>query len=162
MFSNLRGCDGQRVFFNGCSCIALNGGILNRSQQFGLSEVVSVCNCSCFNYSHQLQYRNNDCYNLQPCLTKLFAGSGCCDSGLGGHPNIQKRLPFTYAWGREQPVLSSSQCRVFTFIGKGRISTHRTTHWVGLPFTSTGNSTWPCVLALGLSQVSCLNGRQQI
>lgn len=42
MFSNLRGCDGQRVFFNGCSCIALNGGILNRSQQFGLSEVEVV------------------------------------------------------------------------------------------------------------------------
>jgi hypothetical protein len=40
LFSNLRGCDGQRVYFNGCSCIALNGYIVNRSQQFGLQEVV--------------------------------------------------------------------------------------------------------------------------
>ncbi|XP_046994472.1 glutamine-dependent NAD(+) synthetase [Schistocerca americana] len=42
LFSNLRGCDGQRMYFNGCSCIALNGGILNRSQQFSLSEVEVV------------------------------------------------------------------------------------------------------------------------
>ncbi|XP_066992905.1 glutamine-dependent NAD(+) synthetase isoform X2 [Anabrus simplex] len=39
MFSNLRGCDGQRVYFNGCSCIAVNGAILNRGQQFSLQDV---------------------------------------------------------------------------------------------------------------------------
>lgn len=42
LFSNLRGCDGQRVYFNGCSCIAINGYIVNRSQQFGLQEVEVV------------------------------------------------------------------------------------------------------------------------
>lgn len=40
VFSNLRGCDGQRVYFNGCSCIAVNGHIINRSKQFALDEVV--------------------------------------------------------------------------------------------------------------------------
>lgn len=43
VFSNLRGCDGQRVYFNGGSCIALNGHILNHSKQFALQEVVSIC-----------------------------------------------------------------------------------------------------------------------
>ncbi|KAJ8897399.1 hypothetical protein PR048_002745 [Dryococelus australis] len=43
MFSNLRGCDGQRIYFNGCSTVALNGQILNRSAQYALQEVVSVC-----------------------------------------------------------------------------------------------------------------------
>lgn len=41
IFSNLRGCDGQRVYFNGGSCITLNGNILNHAQQFALQEVVS-------------------------------------------------------------------------------------------------------------------------
>lgn len=41
LFSNLRGCDGQRLYFNGGSCIALNGHILNHSIQFSLQEVVS-------------------------------------------------------------------------------------------------------------------------
>jgi len=40
MFSNLRGCDGQRILFNGASCIALNGQIIGRTRQFSLEEVV--------------------------------------------------------------------------------------------------------------------------
>uniref|UniRef100_A0A182U6G3 Glutamine-dependent NAD(+) synthetase n=1 Tax=Anopheles melas TaxID=34690 RepID=A0A182U6G3_9DIPT len=39
LFSNMRGCDGQRVYFNGCSAIALNGSIIARGRQFALSEV---------------------------------------------------------------------------------------------------------------------------
>jgi NAD+ synthase (glutamine-hydrolysing) len=39
MFSNLRGCDGQRVWWGGNSAIALNGDIVARSKQFSLSDV---------------------------------------------------------------------------------------------------------------------------
>jgi NAD+ synthase (glutamine-hydrolysing) len=39
MFSNLRGCDGQRVWWGGNSAIALNGDIISRSKQFSLSDV---------------------------------------------------------------------------------------------------------------------------
>ncbi|KAG7207960.1 hypothetical protein KM043_009544 [Ampulex compressa] len=39
MFSNLRGCDGTRLYFNGASFITVNGQILNRSKQFALEEV---------------------------------------------------------------------------------------------------------------------------
>jgi len=39
MFSNLRGCDGQRVYFNGCSNISVNGAMVARTKQFGLEDV---------------------------------------------------------------------------------------------------------------------------
>lgn len=39
LFSNLRGCDGQRVYFNGCSAIALNGDVISRAKQFSLQDV---------------------------------------------------------------------------------------------------------------------------
>lgn len=39
LFSNLRGCDGQRVYFNGCSMVALNGEIIARAKQFALEDV---------------------------------------------------------------------------------------------------------------------------
>lgn len=39
LFSNLRGCDGQRVWWTGNSAIALNGDIVARSKQFSLSDV---------------------------------------------------------------------------------------------------------------------------
>ncbi|XP_074025874.1 NAD synthetase [Leptinotarsa decemlineata] len=42
VYSNLRGCDGQRVYFDGVSCIALNGHMLTRAQQFALAEVEVV------------------------------------------------------------------------------------------------------------------------
>lgn len=42
IFSNLIGCDGTRVYFNGCTAIALNGEIINRGKQFSLEEVVSL------------------------------------------------------------------------------------------------------------------------
>lgn len=39
LFSNLRGCDGQRVWWGGNSAIALNGDIIARGKQFSLSDV---------------------------------------------------------------------------------------------------------------------------
>lgn len=41
IFSNLRGCDGQRIYFNGCSAVALNGDIIARGKQFALQDVVN-------------------------------------------------------------------------------------------------------------------------
>lgn len=42
LYSNLRGCDGQRVLFNGCSAVALNDHIIARSKQFSLQDVVRI------------------------------------------------------------------------------------------------------------------------
>ncbi|CAH1996567.1 unnamed protein product [Acanthoscelides obtectus] len=42
VFCNLRGCDGQRVYFDGMSSITLNGHVLSRARQFSLDEVEVV------------------------------------------------------------------------------------------------------------------------
>nr|XP_018913780.1 PREDICTED: probable glutamine-dependent NAD(+) synthetase [Bemisia tabaci]XP_018913781.1 PREDICTED: probable glutamine-dependent NAD(+) synthetase [Bemisia tabaci]XP_018913782.1 PREDICTED: probable glutamine-dependent NAD(+) synthetase [Bemisia tabaci]XP_018913783.1 PREDICTED: probable glutamine-dependent NAD(+) synthetase [Bemisia tabaci] len=39
LYSNLRGCDGQRFYFNGNSCIYLNGNLIRQAEQFTLKEV---------------------------------------------------------------------------------------------------------------------------
>lgn len=39
MFSNLRGCDGERVYYQGCSSIAINGEFVGIAKQFALEEV---------------------------------------------------------------------------------------------------------------------------
>lgn len=39
VYSNLRGCDGQRIYFNGCSAVAVNGEFVARSKQFALQDV---------------------------------------------------------------------------------------------------------------------------
>ncbi|ODN01891.1 putative glutamine-dependent NAD(+) synthetase [Orchesella cincta] len=38
-FSNLRGCDGERVYLNGCSTIVLNGEVLKLGKQYALDDV---------------------------------------------------------------------------------------------------------------------------
>ncbi|XP_014485628.1 PREDICTED: probable glutamine-dependent NAD(+) synthetase isoform X2 [Dinoponera quadriceps] len=57
MFSNLRGCDGNRLYFNGGSSIALNGQILNRGRQFALEEVEVVV--ATFDLEDIRNYRNS-------------------------------------------------------------------------------------------------------
>ncbi|KAL0276498.1 UNVERIFIED_CONTAM: hypothetical protein PYX00_004057 [Menopon gallinae] len=39
LFSNLRGCDGERVYFKGCSCISVNGEIVNLTKEYSLQDV---------------------------------------------------------------------------------------------------------------------------
>lgn len=39
MYSNLIGCDGERVYYDGCSMIAINGEIVGQGSQFSLDEV---------------------------------------------------------------------------------------------------------------------------
>lgn len=42
VYANLRGCDGERVYYDGCSMIAVNGKIVAQGAQFSLQEVEVV------------------------------------------------------------------------------------------------------------------------
>ena len=44
MFCNGVGCDGERVYWDGGSMIAVNGSIVSRGAQFSMNEVVSSIN----------------------------------------------------------------------------------------------------------------------
>lgn len=39
MYSNQRGCDGDRLYFDGSACIAINGEFVRQGGQFSLKEV---------------------------------------------------------------------------------------------------------------------------
>lgn len=49
LFANQKGCDGDRLYYDGCAMIAINGDIVARGAQFSLEDVV------CAN-SHLLEY----------------------------------------------------------------------------------------------------------
>ncbi|KXZ51564.1 hypothetical protein GPECTOR_12g527 [Gonium pectorale] len=42
LYSNQRGCDGGRLYFDGCACVAVNGQLVAQGGQFGLAEVEVV------------------------------------------------------------------------------------------------------------------------
>lgn len=41
MFANQLGCDGDRLYFDGCASIAVNGKVVSQGSQFSIHEVVS-------------------------------------------------------------------------------------------------------------------------
>lgn len=45
LYSNQRGCDGGRLYFDGCACIAINGDIVAKGSQFSLQEVEVLTAC---------------------------------------------------------------------------------------------------------------------
>ena len=42
MYANQRGCDGGRLYYDGCACIAVNGEIVAQGEQFAIQEVEVV------------------------------------------------------------------------------------------------------------------------
>jgi NAD+ synthase (glutamine-hydrolysing) len=39
MYANQQGCDGGRLYFDGCACIAVNGSLVAQGSQFSLADV---------------------------------------------------------------------------------------------------------------------------
>ena len=39
LYANQRGCDGGRLYYDGCACIVLNGEVLAQGSQFSLRDV---------------------------------------------------------------------------------------------------------------------------
>ena len=42
LYANQQGCDGDRLYYDGCALIALNGELIAHSSQFSLNDVVST------------------------------------------------------------------------------------------------------------------------
>ena len=84
LYANLRGCDGERLYFDGTSMILKNGELLAIASQFSLSEVEVVT--STVNFDDVRSYRSNTKITGQPLSSALynkihvpFSLSRCCD-----------------------------------------------------------------------------------
>lgn len=42
LYANQRGCDGDRVYYDGCAMVAINGDIVAQGKQFSLNDVVGI------------------------------------------------------------------------------------------------------------------------
>lgn len=39
LYSNQQGCDGGRLYFDGCACVAVNGKLVAQGSQFSVADV---------------------------------------------------------------------------------------------------------------------------
>lgn len=42
LYANQRGCDGDRVYYDGCAMVAINGDIVAQGAQFSVTDVVGT------------------------------------------------------------------------------------------------------------------------
>lgn len=56
LYANQRGCDGDRVYYDGCAMVAINGDIVAQGAQFSLSDVVRMDIIELFKITFIRQY----------------------------------------------------------------------------------------------------------
>ncbi|XP_033629218.1 glutamine-dependent NAD(+) synthetase-like [Asterias rubens] len=100
MYSNLRGCDGERVYYQGGSLIGINGNIVTRGESFSLKDVdVEVATLDLEDVrAYKGQISSNNLYAASvaksfPRIKVEFSLSGAMDSSLRTNQPIQCALP---------------------------------------------------------------------
>uniref|UniRef100_A0A1A9WFA1 Glutamine-dependent NAD(+) synthetase n=1 Tax=Glossina brevipalpis TaxID=37001 RepID=A0A1A9WFA1_9MUSC len=101
LYSNVRGCDGQRMYFQGCSAIAVNGEIVARGKQFSLQDVeVTVATIDLEEIrSYRVSQRSR-------CLMSASAPSYpriICDFEMSTHNDIFKIASTPIQWPTHSP-----------------------------------------------------------
>ena len=62
MYANSRGCDGGRVYYDGCSLIAVNGEVVAQGKNFSLQDVEVVT--ATVDLNDVTTYRGDSCYSV--------------------------------------------------------------------------------------------------
>lgn len=75
LYSNHRGCDGTRLYFDGSSLIVLNGKVLSQASQFSLQDVEVVSNV--VDLADVRSFRNSGCSIQEQSSLSIAQESGC-------------------------------------------------------------------------------------
>lgn len=117
LFSNLRGCDGERVYFNGCSSITLNGQIVARSAQFAIEEVDTTV--ATIDLEEIRSYRNAiRSRNLQAAASPSYPRIEV-DFALSNHNDVflATSLPFEWEYHTpEEEILLGPACWMWDYL----------------------------------------------
>uniref|UniRef100_A0A8C8FHR7 Glutamine-dependent NAD(+) synthetase n=1 Tax=Oncorhynchus tshawytscha TaxID=74940 RepID=A0A8C8FHR7_ONCTS len=89
MFANQKGCDGDRLYYDGCATVAINGDIVAQGRQFSLDDVEVVT--AILDLEDVRSYKGEHCHPHVPChRVKLdFSLSDCEDVYLPTHQPIE-------------------------------------------------------------------------
>uniref|UniRef100_A0A8B9LPK4 Glutamine-dependent NAD(+) synthetase n=1 Tax=Astyanax mexicanus TaxID=7994 RepID=A0A8B9LPK4_ASTMX len=90
LFANQKGCDGDRLYYDGCSMIAINGDIVAQGVQFSLDDVEVVT--ATLDLEDVRSYRGERCHPhmVRPCeeIKVDFSLSDCKDIFLPTHQPV--------------------------------------------------------------------------
>uniref|UniRef100_A0A3B4GTH4 Glutamine-dependent NAD(+) synthetase n=1 Tax=Pundamilia nyererei TaxID=303518 RepID=A0A3B4GTH4_9CICH len=94
LYANQRGCDGDRVYYDGCAMVAINGDVVAQGAQFSLDDVEVIT--ATLDLEDVRSYRGELCQpqlesDFKPChrVKVDFSLSGCDDVYLPTHQPIE-------------------------------------------------------------------------
>ncbi|WLF77382.1 glutamine-dependent NAD(+) synthetase [Lodderomyces elongisporus] len=91
LYANQRGCDGDRLYYDGCACIVVNGEVLAQASQFSLKDVEVIS--ATIDLDDVRSYRNqksagiqavnqDKTYKIIECLTELSPSEDVYDTSV--------------------------------------------------------------------------------
>uniref|UniRef100_A0A3Q4GF27 Glutamine-dependent NAD(+) synthetase n=1 Tax=Neolamprologus brichardi TaxID=32507 RepID=A0A3Q4GF27_NEOBR len=78
LYANQRGCDGDRVYYDGCAMVAINGDVVAQGAQFSLDDVVREGFLSCMSYQQELLVSDTGAGFLLPLSGGVDSSSTAC------------------------------------------------------------------------------------
>ena len=117
MFSNLRGCDGERVYFNGCSSITVNGEVVARTAQFSVEEVETAV--ATIDLEQIRSYRNMIRSRSLRAASSVRYPRVSLDFALSdpGHAHIAASPGFTWQYhSPEEEILLGPACWLWDYL----------------------------------------------
>ena len=92
LYANQRGCDGDRLYYDGCALIAVNGDIVAQGDQFGLDDVDVVT--ATVDLADVRAHRTSKSRGMQACA--LAAGHSALHMGHGGPARVDVPVKMTH------------------------------------------------------------------
>ena len=100
LYANQQGCDGDRLYYDGCAMILVNGEVVAQGSQFSLNDVEVIT--ATIDLEEVRAYRSSISRSLQAAKSKakyhriqtdfeLSSGEGDLDLSRGPSPSIQPR-----------------------------------------------------------------------
>ncbi|KAG4305585.1 hypothetical protein PORY_001141 [Pneumocystis oryctolagi] len=126
LYANQQGCDGDRLYYDGCSMIVVNGSIVAQCMQFSLNDVDVIT--ATIDLEDVRNYRNVICQGIQSLNISLYNKIYCPKilSQSISDLNLKKMIPSTpivpRCYSTEEEIAFSHACWLWDYLRKSNCS----------------------------------------
>lgn len=94
LYANQQGCDGGRLYFDGCACVAVNGKLVAQGSQFSVADVEVSCWLVDSAAAEVFEAKSCRCVRACCSVRTLAKSLPCCVFGIGMLTGMELLQPF--------------------------------------------------------------------
>ncbi|KAF9915347.1 glutamine-dependent NAD(+) synthetase [Lobosporangium transversale] len=125
LYSNQRGCDGDRIYYDGCAMIIVNGEVVAQGTQFSIGDVEVVT--ATIDLEDVRTFRSSSSRGIQasttPSFKRIGANMALSDGHLEGNPAIQPTTVKTIFYHTpEEEISLGPACWLWDYLRRSKAS----------------------------------------